>query len=264
MHSSSVRYLIGFILLAIALSVLHYTGVLSPVENRVVGGFGIIQRPFSFVARHVASAGRFIVSIDDIADDNQRLREENRQLIALNSSLEEVRRENDVLREQLDLTMRTDLHLDTALVIGRDASQVSREIVINKGGGDGVIQDAAVIISGGVLVGRVVEVTERHSKVLLITDGNSLVNALVQESRSSGIVRGQHGLGLRIDTIPQNEHIESGNTVITSGLGGVFPKGLIIGTIKEVTDSDNELFQEAIVQPLFHPRDLEIVYIVIE
>lgn len=262
MIKRSIRYFIGFFILIILFSVLHYTGKTGGVEGGVIQVFGSIQRPFSYVGQKTSSVFQFFSSVGELYQHNQELIEENRRLQAEHALLAEVKKENVDLRGQLDLVERTDFPLITSQVIGRDPSNASREIVIDKGRTNGVNEQAAVIISNGVLIGKVVEVFETKAKVMLITDGNSLVNALVQESRSSGIVRGQHGLGLLIDTIPQNEHIEKGNTIITSGLGGVFPKGLLIGTVKEITDSDNELFQEAIVSPGYHIRDLEVVFIV--
>lgn len=247
----------------ILLGSLHVFGVLQPLEGILFRILGPIQRPFYKMGNGIANSFHFISSVRDLAKENKDMTDEINDLTSRIALLEEVKRENNVLRDQLKLTSRDEFVLDSALVIGRDPSNLSREIIIDKGSSSGIQKDMAVIISEGILVGRISEVFKDSSKVLLITDSRSLVNATVQETRATGIVRGQHGLGLVMDTIPQNEVVQKDDVIITSGLGGVFPKGLVIGKIKELKNTDNELFQEATVQPLFHLKDVELVFIIL-
>jgi rod shape-determining protein MreC len=111
------------------------------------------------------------------------------------------------------------------------------------------------------LVGRVTEAAPHSSKVLLITDPSSAVNALIQDSRATGVVQGLVGQGLTMRYIQQTEEITPGDLVLTSGLGGNFPTRLIIGQVTSVTKKDVELFQEATVRPSVDFGRLEMVMV---
>ena len=132
---------------------------------------------------------------------------------------------------------------------------------INVGENRGIAKDMPGIIGEGLLVGRVTEIGLNTATILLLSDRQSVVNAIVQDTRASGIVRGRHGLELLMDSIPQNEEIVNGQSIVTSGLGGGFPSGLLIVEIKEVHESSNELFKEARLLPAVNFDRLEIVFV---
>jgi rod shape-determining protein MreC len=110
-------------------------------------------------------------------------------------------------------------------------------------------------------VGRVTEANLHSSKILLITDPSSSVNAVIQESRATGVVQGKATEGLTMRYIQQTEEVSPGDLVLTSGLGGNFPTRLIIGQVTAVRKKDVELFQEAEVRPAVEFRRLEMVMI---
>ncbi len=112
------------------------------------------------------------------------------------------------------------------------------------------------------LVGRISEVTDSTSKVLLITDSSSAVNAILQSSRLNGVVRGTPGGDLVMDYIPQGRQYSIGEVVLTSGLGGRVPKGIPIGQVSEIRQRDIDVFQQAVVQPTVDFQRLELVMIV--
>ena len=112
------------------------------------------------------------------------------------------------------------------------------------------------------LVGRISEVTDTTSKVLLITDASSSVNALLQSSRLNGVVRGSPGGGLVMDYIPQGGLFSTGEIILTSGLGGNFPKGIPLGQVTEIRQRDIDVFQQAVVQPTGDFGSLELVMVV--
>jgi rod shape-determining protein MreC len=118
-------------------------------------------------------------------------------------------------------------------------------------------------VSGGaVLVGRIAQVGPRTAKVELLTDPDSSVAALLQTSRVTGLVVGQPDGTLRMEYIPQEENIDVGDIVLTSGLGGVMPKGLVIGQVTEVQKLDYALFQTAIVRPAIDFSRLELLLVI--
>lgn len=168
------------------------------------------------------------------------------KLLSLKTQLEETKRENILLRQQLDLKLRQNFKLILASVIG-----TGQAFLIDKN-----IENKPVIINN-ILIGR----TENHGKVKLITDPQSKVAALIQETRMKGIVHGEHGLGLIMLLAPQEE-VAKGQTVVTSGLNQEFPLGLVIGQIIDIQKNDNQTSQKARIQPFFNPKDLEKVFII--
>ena len=119
----------------------------------------------------------------------------------------------------------------------------------------------AVLTDQG-LVGRISEVTDTTSKVLLITDASSAVNAILQSSRLNGVVRGTPGGDLVMDYIPQGALFSVGEVVLSSGLGGKFPKGIPIGQVINIRQRDIDVFQQAVVRPTVDFRRLELVMVV--
>jgi len=192
---------------------------------------------------------------DQLLSDVRRLTEEN-------SRLKEAQYENQVLREQLGLAKKkTGLNLLPAEIIGRDVSGFSDIVLINRGRRDGIKKDNPVV-SSQFLVGRIKEVYSRSAKVQFITAVDSVVNAMLQNSRAKGVVKGGIGYGLEMESIPKNTKIERDELVITSGLGETFPKGLIIGQVKEILSDQGDIFRNIRLTTPINFNSLEIVFIV--
>lgn len=217
-----------------------------------------------------AAIGRFSAAISEIErlrGDNARLREDNDRL-----TLENVRlREQAVADERavrLDALRRTlPYRTVAARVIARDPSAVLHTIVIGKGTDEGVAAGHVVVSEQGV-VGRVTEVGRSYAKVLLVTDPASSVSALVQDSRATGIVRGQFGEGLVMEWVLQSEPVKTGDVVLTAGLAlgeelrSHYPKGLVLGRVVSVARADNAAYQRAVIEPAVDLRKLEDVLVV--
>ena len=226
------------------------------------------------VQRLLADAGngadRFFTAIGEIERlraDNARFREENDRL-----TLENVRlREQAVaaqLQVKLDQSARALPYESIAsAVVARDPSGVLHTIVIASGTESGVAIGHVVLSDQGV-VGRVVEVGPNYAKVLLVTDSGSTVSALVQGSRATGIVRGQFGDTLVMEWILASEGVRPGDIVLTAGLAAgnelrsLYPKGLILGRVVEVSRAENAAYQRAVVAPAVDLRKLERVLVV--
>jgi rod shape-determining protein MreC len=217
-----------------------------------------------------ATGDRFasaIAQIDSLRDDNSRLQTENDRL-----TLENVRlREQAIAGQQAEklLTLQRTIPFESvpAPVIARDPSGVLHSIVLGLGTDDGV-KVGHVVLSDQGLVGRISEVGTNYSKVLLVTDSSSVVSALVQGSRATGIVRGQFGDSLIMDWLLQTEPVKEGDVVITAGLGigeelrSLYPKGLVIGTIAQVQTAEAAAYNRAIITPAVDLRRLEHVLVV--
>ena len=192
--------------------------------------------------------------------------EENDALTIENVQLKEVEAENQRLRRLLEFA-KVNPGYDyrggevIARVIGRDPSVYLDFIMIDLGEKHGVTPGMPVVTERG-LVGRITALHDTTSEVLLITDVNSAVTALIQTSRATGVVRGLAGGGLLLDQIPQDVEVHEGEIVITAGLGGNFPKNLVIGQISKVYQQDYEMFQQARVRPTVDFRNLEQVLVI--
>ncbi|MCL6429951.1 MAG: rod shape-determining protein MreC [Anaerolineae bacterium] len=243
-------------------------GALRPADNAA----SIVLVPVQY-ALHRAVEGlgnllRVPYDLRYLRAENQRLQMQVDELIYQLALRNEIELENAALRELLGLKERSpdifgpDADLLSAEVIGRDPSNLLRYLTIDRGTRDGVQVGMPVITARG-LVGQVREVRGNSAKVVLLTDPSSAVNALIQRSRATGIVEGQTGPNLVLRYLPQTEGIaQPGDLVLTSGLGGHFPRRLLIGEITEVRRSDVDMFQEARLRPAVDLDALEIVFVV--
>ncbi len=196
------------------------------------------------------------------------IREENRQL---RKELEFVQGQNNQLREAAVATQRLEAILDfkqksipdmvAAQVIGRDATNWYRGIILNKGEQDGVHAEMGVVTPAGV-VGRVVKATSSSSVVLLMTDPNNAIAALVQGTRDEGIVEGTRNGRARMKYIPLLSTVHPGDRVITSGLTGSFPRGLAIGVMTHIEKEEGDLFRSAELEPEVDMTKLDEVLVI--
>jgi rod shape-determining protein MreC len=149
----------------------------------------------------------------------------------------------------------------TADVIAIDTSSYLRWIIINRGARDGIAEGNPVISDLG-LVGRVEDVAANASWVRLMIDPASVVNGRLQTSRAEGTISGQLQGGLLMDLIPQDIVVQPGDLVLTSGLGGTYPGGIVIGQVASVTRQPAALFQQADIRPTVNFADLEIISVI--
>jgi rod shape-determining protein MreC len=141
-------------------------------------------------------------------------------------------------------------------VIGEDSSAWFRTLVVDRGSADGLLEGMPVLAAGGV-VGRLVKVAPHSSRVLLLTDHASAIAALVQRSRARGVVRGAGNGRCSMEFTVKDEDVKVGDTVISSGIGGVFPKGLPIGEVTMVKKGEYGVFQTIEVRPTVNLGRLE-------
>jgi len=250
-------------LTAVVALVLHELGQLQPVEELLAYVIGPIQRS---VASLVGGAGDLFGSFRDareLRDENRRLQSEINRLTTDNVRLKELEAENAALRDLLKFVRSNPTYTtQPADVIGRDPSPYFGTLIINAGDNRGLKPGMPVITGGSALVGRVLQVSPRTAKVQLMGDMSSAVNALIQDSRATGLVRGQPDGSLVMDFIPQEEKVKLGDVVLTSGLGGDLPRALVIGTVTEVTKRDIDLFQSASLRPAVDLNRLEVVQVI--
>lgn len=198
-----------------------------------------------------------------------RLRSEN---VRLRGQVEDLSREVDTLREQALATRRLERLLElrrafpgqtvSARVIGRDPSRWYSTLLIDRGTKDGIRRNDPVVSADGV-VGRVVEATATSSRVLLISDSRSAVGVLIQRSRDTGVVEGKGGGTVYLNYLSRAADVRAADVVVTSGLGGVFPKGLVIGTVTAILREEGALVQGAVIRPAAPLDRLEEVLVLV-
>ena len=201
------------------------------------------------------------VDLVGVRQEREWLRARVRELEANADAYSALARENTRLTELLRLREDLAIRSVAARITGADANMLFRTATLNKGRSDGVTEGAAVISIDGV-VGRIVATSPHAARVLLLDDPNSGVDALVRRTRARGIVEGGSSAGCRLKYVKRREDIRQGDKVITSGLDGIFPKGLAIGTIVELGEEEHGLYRTAEVQPAVDFAKLEEVLVV--
>jgi rod shape-determining protein MreC len=253
-------FLIVFVILSVIFVSLR--GADNPLKSFFLRLTSPFLKTFRIFSGGVSGFFDFMGSIGDLKGDNERLVEENQKLIAESNQLKDAEKENQELRQQLDLAPRSDYDLEASFVISQDPHGLGNYLLIDKGGDTGIRKGMAVIVADGILVGRVAEVFGNTARIALVADPSSAVNAEAQDSGAKGIVKGEYGLGVKMDMVSQVEVLNEGDTVITSGLGGEIPRGFTIGTINQVGQSADRLFQEASIIPAVNLTGLRVVFVV--
>lgn len=208
--------------------------------------------------RAVLSAPKRLIPFASLREDNRIL---HNRVDLLTSKMEEMKTvsdENRRLRELLNFIKSLPYTTIPAQVIGRDPSNWSNSLIIDKGLIHGIRQNKAALSTKG-LAGRVVEVGRYSSKILLITDPSSKVGVLIQKTRQGGILVGRPDGKCKMIYISLDSEVNPGDKVITAGFGSIFPKGILVGEVVKVDKEPGRLYKYAIVKPAQDLSKLEEV-----
>jgi rod shape-determining protein MreC len=246
----------------VALLLLNQAGRLEGVKS-------VLLTPLSALQRGVAGATSGLVDTLHGSPDAASLRQENANLKAQVAQLQ--KRIVDLQEGQADLNLlsgllnyarsQPDNQYAAANVIGRDSSPFLSYIIIDLGTDSGVARDQPVVTDNG-LVGTVVAVTCCSARVRLITDPDSAVNARLQTTRDEGVAIGRFGGGLDLQYLSQQAQVKTGDVVLTSGLGGGYPAGIVIGTVSAVQRQSFDVLQSTSLTPGVDFNRLEIVLVI--
>jgi len=224
-----------------------------------------LMRPLQIASQGTAN---WITSLQENYDtlagfrsENERLRKRIQSLEVERQKLLEAQATNLRLKQLLDFRSHLSGAAVTASIIANSASSWFQSCLLDKGSADGVRKGMAVVTPLGV-VGQVVAVTPRTAKVLLLTDPNSGIDVLVQRTRARGIVSGSLDNGTVLKYVKRSEDIQEGDRLITSGIDGVFPKGLMVGAVIKVHKQHLGLFQFVEVLPAVQSSRVEEVLVV--
>jgi rod shape-determining protein MreC len=268
MAQLDIRQRSGYLFLAVMLG--HVLLISAQVSSRsgvpvleavAFSVFAEVQRMLSAPVSIVGEAWRGYVGLRGVKAENDELR---RQLAAAEVALQEQRALADRsrgLEQLLELRDRSNLSTLPAQIIGAGASLEFKTLTIDKGTRDGLRADVAVIAPAGV-VGRVVVASLRASKIQLLIDRNAAAGALIERSRAQGVVTGRGDARLEMHYVSEVSDVVVGDSVVTSGIDGIFPKGFVIGRV-ETVERAGGAYRRIVVQPAVNFSNLEDVLVVL-
>lgn len=236
---------------------------LGPIGGQILGLLGPVQVALARAGDAVTRIWRLYAEIGQLRAENRRLREEVERLSEEATRLREQGQAAARLERLLAFRQQLPGRAIGARVIGRDSSQWFSVITVDRGSRDGVRRNAPVVAADG-LVGRVLTLTPTTAQVLLITDTRSAVGVVFQRSREAAVAEGTGTGELRLKYVSRSREIAPGELLVTTGLAGVFPRGLPVGAIAAVVREQGAVYQEAVVRPAVNFHHLEEVLILID
>ena len=269
MYKNKKRGIIGIVITIVILILLvvftnSNVNQMSYIENICNVFVMPIQNGFTYLKNKLSGNDTFFADMDTLKQENESLKQKNSELEQSLRELEVIKSENETLKEYLNLKEKyQDYTTIPADVINRDISNYSSTIVINVGSDDGIKEDMTVIADSG-LVGHVISVTSNTAKVQTIVDTATAVTSTISTTEDTIIVQGtlDDKTTLKATFIPTDAVVLEGDSVETSGIGGIYPKGIHIGTIKEVINTSNITDRYAIVETAVNFNKLNTVLVI--
>ena len=201
------------------------------------------------------------VDLRHVREENRELREELAKFKAINNQYLEAVATNVRLANLLKLKESLPPPTLTAQIVGRDHTMWFKTVIIDCGSSDGIQPGMPVVMVEGI-VGQIINVSPHFAKVLLANDPTSAIDVLIQKNRIHGIIKGKGTEGYQLQYILKNSDVEEGYPIVTSGLDGVFPKGLPVGTVSSVARNKRGMFQKIKIKPAVDFSELEYLIII--
>jgi len=266
LREKAVLTLLVLVVLGVGIGVGHDRALDSGSSFLISDVVSLVVRPgasvFHMTTVATGAAARMARPRHSLLKENADLRREVTRLRKENAVLAEAAQENQRLRVALGLKESSRTEMISTEVISRKESTWFDTATIDKGRRAGVRKGWAVITSGWRLIGQVLEVDAFSSRIVALTDSNSAIGAMVQRSRSSGILQGQAGDYLVLSYLPKDADVKVGDVVVSSGMGQVVPKGLVIGRVVKVVRSEVMGSTKALVRPSIRMDQIEQVFVV--
>lgn len=209
-----------------------------------------VQNGLIYLKNKMSGNSTFFTDINNLKTENKELKEENSKLEQSLRELENIKTENETLKEYLNLTEKYgEYKTMPAYIINKDISNYSKTIIINVGKNDGIEENMTVIADEG-LVGYVISVTDTTSKIRTIIDTSSSISCLMSTNKDSIVCKGtlNNNMELKAMYISTDANLVQGDSIDTSGLGGIYPKGIHVGTIKKIVATQNITDRYAIIE----------------
>jgi len=239
--------------------------ILNIFQQDIKNFFYFISQPNQKILFHLGQNGaNFLAGIlnsKELEQKQRNLWNENQALKAQIALLNEINKENETLKQALELNLSEDFQLLLVDICSRDLS--NDFIVINKGTNDGISKGMSLITAQKILIGQVQEVYDNFSQVMLITNKKSTFPAKIQENNIQGVLKGKGELEAFLDLIPYEAQIEPGQYIIAAGPDQTFSKEIFVGQIDKIQQSDLKPFQQATIRPSIDFKNLENAFIVL-
>jgi rod shape-determining protein MreC len=232
------------------------------VERSVLTLFSPLMKPAARASGFFEDAWENYFNLVGVRRENLRLRDQIKELNTRLVAADEIMLASQRLEKLLDRKASLKAPVLSASVVGEDLSSWFRTLVIDRGSSSGVMEGMAVVAAEGV-VGQIVKVADGTSRVLLLTDHASGIAATIQRTRARGVVKGKGEGFCSLEFTTRDEDVKVGDMVITSGIGGVFLKGLPIGEVTMVKRGEYGIFQAVTLRPLVNIPHLEEVLVVL-
>lgn len=247
------RLILGALLVIAAVAVTSLTsgerGATTGIENLVDDVVFPLQAVAHRVAQSFASARSWFADINRLKAENEELKKRTSEIDSIKVQLDDALNENRRLRELAGFAERSPFAFIPADVVGRSTDNWFSTIVVGRGSLSGVEKNWPVLSSKG-LLGRTIKVTARTSTVLLLLDTDSSAGVLVERSRDAGIVSGGRSDNLlKMTMFSRDADVREGDSVVTSGLGSIYPGGLLVGSVEKVEREEYGLIKSALVRP---------------
>lgn len=217
----------------------------------------------NYLSQSLADFFSLYLSRADLSRANDLLARQNIALSRENATLKILRAENNSLRKELAFTKELTYNYVVARVIGQPLGASPTEILINEGGERGLMVNQAVTSAGGVIIGKISQVTDNFARVRLLIDNESKLAVLIYGDKpASGLALGQHNLNLKAEMIDKDALIKEGDLVTTSGLEENIPASLIVGRVTRVDKNEEKFWQETSIEPALDYSQVQLVTVV--
>ncbi len=257
------KVFIGLAVLSLPFVLTNLEGSLKALGAPFVGTSYAFQASLNWISGGVQSTTSEYLNLISVKNTNRSLLKEVSRLRMEKVAYEEIKLENERFRRMLDFKEKSAISLLPSLVISKDSVSESLSLTINKGESQSVKRNMGVLGLEGV-TGFINEVSNSYSRVLLVTDRFAAIEGLVQRSRAKGIIEGNGSGLLEMRHLNQNTDIQIGDLIVTSGQSNMFPKGLPIGIVENISKGSTGIIKTAYIRPRSELKDSEELFVVIK
>ena len=261
MTSKSRNFFLAIAILLILITLNQF--FLDEVKNTFYIITSPIQNIFWKKGEEFSGFLQTLIKIRSLKVENEELLRQNQEFLSITGEVKDLRKENQALKEVLDLELEKDFELILVEVISKETA--GDFILISKGGEDGISEGMPVITKEKIVVGIIEKVYKNFSRISLLSNQKSSFDIEIQNEEGDeiyGLAQGEGNLRIQLKFVPQEEKITEGDIVFTTVLAGIFPKGLLVGEIGQVKKSDLSAFQEAEINPYFKRSLSEILFVI--
>ncbi len=253
----------GIVFIIFLFVVFHFIGLLNPLENFLRTLIKPGTESMYDISISLNDENELFKNIDELKNAYISCTTDITQNKIDTATFELLKQENEELKKQLNYVQKKEVKYVGSQIIGKNIDPLGNTLILDQGNKSEIKIGDAVIVGEGIFIGKIVRVEDTTSVVRLINDNQSkIASTLINQDKSIGVVEGGYGISVRMNYIPQNELVKVGDVVITSGLEGDMPSGLLIGTIEAVEKEAYQPFQKAVITPAIDLSKIKQVLVI--